>query len=109
MIPHILTLFEFISIPYENQHQTLNIKKIDRGQIKCREYPITLLQPKVFSSQRILRVIKNVLQINEPSSDKSQIHDISYIQYISQTISDMQWNTAKYEPINSNNASSPLD
>ena len=23
MIPHIHTLFEFISIPYENQHQTL--------------------------------------------------------------------------------------
>ena len=49
MIPHILTLFEFIIIPYENQHQrqTLNIKKIDRGQIKCQEYSITLLQPKV--------------------------------------------------------------
>ena len=45
MIPNILTLFEFISIPYENQHQTLNTKKIDRGQIKCREYSITLLQP----------------------------------------------------------------
>ena len=45
MIPHILTLFEFISIPYENQHQTLNIKKIDPGQIKCRDYSITLLQP----------------------------------------------------------------
>ena len=28
MIPHIHTLFEFISIPYENQHQTLNIKKL---------------------------------------------------------------------------------
>ena len=46
MIPHIHTLFEFISILYENQHQTLNIKKIDRGQIKFREYSITLLQPK---------------------------------------------------------------
>ena len=46
MIPHIHTLFEFISIPYENQHQTLNIKKIDRGQIRFREYSITLLQPK---------------------------------------------------------------
>ena len=46
MIPHIHTLFEFISVPYENQHQTLNIKKIDRGQIKFREYSITLLQPK---------------------------------------------------------------
>ena len=45
MIPHIHTLFEFISISYENQHQTLNIKKIDRGQIKFREYSITLLQP----------------------------------------------------------------
>ena len=45
MIPHIHTLFEFISIPYENQHQTLNIKKIDRGQIRLREYSITLLQP----------------------------------------------------------------
>ena len=45
MIPHIHTLFEFISITYENQHQTLNIKKIDRGQIKFREYSITLLQP----------------------------------------------------------------
>ena len=69
MIPHIHTLFEFISIPYENQHQTLNIKKIDRGQIRFRlwyenqhqtlnikkidrgqirfrDYWITLLQPK---------------------------------------------------------------
>ena len=46
MIPHIHTLFEFISIPYENQHQTLNIKKVDRGQIKFREYSITSLQPK---------------------------------------------------------------
>ena len=49
MIPHIHTLFEFISIPYENQHQTLNIKKIDRGQIKFREYSITLLQPYAVS------------------------------------------------------------
>ena len=49
MIPHIHTLFEFISIPYENQHQTLNMKKIDRGQIKFREYSITLLQP-IFQS-----------------------------------------------------------
>ena len=42
MIPHIhtFTLFEFISIPYKNGHQ-----KIDRGQIKSREYSITLLQP----------------------------------------------------------------
>ena len=32
MIPHIHTLFEFISIPYENQHQTLNIKKIDQAK-----------------------------------------------------------------------------
>ena len=48
MIPHIHTLFEFISIPYENQHQTLTIKKkIDRGQIKFREYSITLLQPEL--------------------------------------------------------------
>ena len=47
MIPHIHTLFEFTSIPYENQHQTLKIKKIDRGQIKLREYSIRLLQPYV--------------------------------------------------------------
>ena len=52
MIPHIHTLFEFISIPYENQHQTLNIKKIDRGQIKFREYSITLLQPLHFRKER---------------------------------------------------------
>ena len=45
MISHIHTLFEVISIPYENQHQTLNIKKIDRGQIRFRDYWITLLQP----------------------------------------------------------------
>ena len=44
MITNIHTLFEFISIQYENQHQTLNIKKIDRGQIKFREYSITLDQ-----------------------------------------------------------------
>ena len=47
MIPHIHTLFEFISTPYENQHQTLYIKKIDRGQIRFREYSITLLQPLI--------------------------------------------------------------
>ena len=47
MIPHIHILLEFIlSIPYENKHQTLNIKKTVRGQIKLREYSITLLQPK---------------------------------------------------------------
>ena len=27
MIPHIHALFEYISTPYENQHQTLNTKK----------------------------------------------------------------------------------
>ena len=52
MIPHIHTLFEFISIPYENQHQTLNIKKIDRGQIRFRDYWITLLQPMDFGVKR---------------------------------------------------------
>ena len=41
MIPYIVTLFEFISVPYENQHQTLNIKKIDRGQIRLRKYLFT--------------------------------------------------------------------
>ena len=41
MTPHNITLFEFISVPYENQHQTLNIKKIDRGQIRLREYLFT--------------------------------------------------------------------
>ena len=41
MIPYIVTLFEFISVPYENQHQTLNIKKIDRDQIRLREYLFT--------------------------------------------------------------------
>ena len=51
MIPHIHTLFEFISIPYENQHQTLNIKKIDRGQIRFRDYWITLLQPGVWLAE----------------------------------------------------------
>ena len=35
------TLFEFISVPYENQHQTLNIKKFDQGQIRLREYLFT--------------------------------------------------------------------
>ena len=69
MIPHIHTLFEFISIPYENQHQTLNIKKIDRGQIKFREYSITLLQPKekvcvtdkyFFSAYRFLKNFPNM-------------------------------------------------
>ena len=52
MIPHIHTLFEFISIPYENQHQTLYIKKIDRGQIRLREYSITLPQPYPMSQNQ---------------------------------------------------------
>ena len=54
MIPHIHTLFEFISTPYENQHQTLNMKKIDRGQIRFREYSITLLQPKVTGQKELV-------------------------------------------------------
>ena len=29
MIPHIHTLFEFLSTPYENQHQTLNIESVE--------------------------------------------------------------------------------
>ena len=33
MIPHIITLFEFISVSYENQHQTLNMKKFDRVKL----------------------------------------------------------------------------
>ena len=41
MIPHIITLFEFIRVPYENKHQTFNIKKIDQGQIRLREYLFT--------------------------------------------------------------------
>ena len=32
MIPHIITLFEFI-VPNENQHRTLNIKKFDRAKL----------------------------------------------------------------------------
>ena len=28
-----MTLFEFISVPYENQHQTLNIKKLTRAKL----------------------------------------------------------------------------
>ena len=31
---------------YSNEHQTLNTKKFDRGQIRFREYSITPLQPK---------------------------------------------------------------
>ena len=64
MIPHIYILFEFISIPYENQHQTLNIKKIDRGQIKFREYSITLLQPSQARCQCSRHNQKNVIGRN---------------------------------------------
>ena len=64
MIPHIYILFEFISIPYENQHQTLNIKKIDRGQIKFREYSITLLQPSQARCQCSRHNQKNVIGPN---------------------------------------------
>ena len=34
---HFITLFEFISVPYEYQHQSLYIKNY-RGQIRLREY-----------------------------------------------------------------------
>ena len=33
MIPHNITLFEFKSVPYENQHQTLNIKKLTGAKL----------------------------------------------------------------------------
>ena len=33
MIPHNITLFEFISVSYENQHQTLNIKKLTGAKL----------------------------------------------------------------------------
>ena len=45
-----LYVIEFISMPYENQHQTCHIKKIDWGQIRFREYWIMLLQPKYVHS-----------------------------------------------------------
>ena len=43
MIPHINTLFEFISTPYENQHQTLHIKN-DRGQYATETIEIYLIK-----------------------------------------------------------------
>ena len=43
MIPHFHILFEFLSILYENQLQTLNIKKIYRYQIKCGEYSDSIM------------------------------------------------------------------
>ena len=60
MIPNIHTLFDFISIPFENQHQVLNMKKINRGQIKFREYWIALLQPMtVIFSYKLRNVTYN--------------------------------------------------
>ena len=60
MIPHIHTLFYFISKPHGNQHQALNIKKIKRGQIKFREYWIALLQPMtVILSYKLRNVTYN--------------------------------------------------
>ena len=61
MIPHIHTLFDFITIPYKNQHQALNIKKILKpGQIKFREYWIALLQPMtVIFSYKLRNVTYN--------------------------------------------------
>ena len=49
MIPHNLTLFQYMCALYQNQHQTLPIKKIDRGQIGLREYHSTLSEPKVLA------------------------------------------------------------
>ena len=63
MIPHIHTLFEFISAPYENQRQTLNIKN-DRGQIRFREYSIKLLQVcNLLNSSYILACILNLVHM----------------------------------------------
>ena len=48
-----ITLFEFISVPYENKHQTLNLKKIDRGQRTSVVfmYPSALLSSEKMESQ----------------------------------------------------------
>ena len=75
MIPHIHTLFEFISIPYEYQHQILYIKKIDRGQIKFREYSITLLQPYVYN---YLKPQKRPKRVNMHTSKSHQSKHISW-------------------------------
>ena len=47
-------------IQYENQHQALNIKKINRGQIKFREFWNALLQPMtVILSYKLRNVTYN--------------------------------------------------
>ena len=45
MIPHNMTRFKFICVQYQFRRQTLPIMKIDRGQIKFREYVSTGTEP----------------------------------------------------------------
>ena len=85
MIPHIHTLFEFISIPYENQHQTLNIKKIDRGQIKFREYSITLLQPKFKIPSKSKNLTRSINYNNPNKTYKAQRTTFSSLNFITVT------------------------
>ena len=56
MIPHNLTLFQYMCALYQNQHQTLPIKKIDRGQIGLREYHSTLSEPKVLARLTLKKI-----------------------------------------------------
>ena len=63
MIPHIHTLFEFISIPYENQHQLLNTRIEPVGTKPYREVclrselcPVTAHQPKSWSKHPGTRI-----------------------------------------------------
>ena len=47
MIPHNMTLFEFICVQYQFHGQTLPIMKIDGGQIQFREYVSTVTEPNI--------------------------------------------------------------
>ena len=54
MIPHIHTLFEFISTPYENQHQTLNMKISGFESIQLRYCNLMSTQPPTNRKSRVI-------------------------------------------------------
>ena len=62
MIPHIHTLFEFISTPYENQHQTLNMKKIDGAKSGFESIQLRYCNLH-YTTSNIIAIASGVLKI----------------------------------------------
>ena len=68
-----MTLFKFICVLYQFNRQTLPIMKIDRGQIKFREYVFTVTELLMDKRYQIpaIKVARPMLEPRTPCTGKS--------------------------------------